>query len=417
MNLRPYFLVVIAILILIMNGCKLGKTESETETDNENEETGMWVIVYHPMYQWPQVSADQVPWDHVTHLSLGYLWPVESNSEYTIGLQPNSWWTGGWGGMTRWRGEAEVFIQKAPPGKKILCHLGGAGSNPNGQWTTATSANNIRKFAENIKEVLTSLGFDGVDLNWEDDVVFTNLVNLAKELRGLWPDAIITIPTGMVGSDADDLAGAKDAVDVFLPMTYIPVSGWWGGWSIPAPLTPLYGADDNINDIDHVLNQWIKAGVPASKMLMGVGGFGSVWGDGGGVYDNGIGPIAPYVNGGTGPAEDERISLRGDNFVTWAWVKKTTEANPNTLIKAWDDIGKCSYWHALSKNQLVYVDGLEISLIFYETEQSINEKVKFINEKGMKGMGFWTLSQMMDTDGACPILETAKPKINSYKGI
>ena len=76
-SLYDMYLVLVAMLLLIMAGCKIAKTETESEKGSESE-SGMWVIVYHPMYQWDRVSADQVPWDHISHLSLGYLWPVES---------------------------------------------------------------------------------------------------------------------------------------------------------------------------------------------------------------------------------------------------------------------------------------------------------------------------------------------------
>jgi GH18 family chitinase len=404
MKINRYLLAAVLFILWSMCHCVTEKSQDQTEAD-----AGMWVMADHPMYQWGRVPADAVPWEHITHLNIGYLWPVKSGDGYTVGTPPNSWWSGGWGGMTRWRRDVAVYIQNAPSGKKVMCHLGGAGSNPDGQWTIATSQRHLKKFASNIKDVLLPLGFHGVDLNWENDVVYSQLVDLAKELRKIWPNAVITIPTGMVGEDASDLAGAMDAVDAFMPMTYIPISGWWGGWAIPAPLTPLYGAFDNINDIDHVLTQWENAGVPASKMLMGVGGFGSAWGDGGGAYHNGIGPIAPYVNKGSGPAEDERVALAGDNTVTWQWVKKLVDDNPGKLIEGWDSTGKCSYWHTSSKRQFVKADGMEISLIFYETPRSIGEKLKFVHERGMKGMGFWTLSQMMSSDGSCPILETARP--------
>jgi GH18 family chitinase len=388
---------------------------SSSDSPTSPGPSGEWVMPYHPSYQWDRVPAEEVPWAHLTHLVVGYLWPEKDGEEYTVGIEST-----GWGrGWDNWRTTAQGYIDAGHnEDRKVNCMLGGAGSNPDNIWNAATSPANINTFARNIKSVLEPIGFDGVDLDWEDNVDYPSMVRLAQELRSIWPDAIITIPTGMSGSDADDLAAAMDAVDAFMPMTYISIPQW-GGWVIPTPLTPLYGVHNpiymggspNPYSIDYALNNWLNAGVPASKIIMGVGGYGAVWGDS---NNDGRAPIEPYSNAddlidssGALP-EGERASLASDNVVSWAWVKESTR----DMTEEWDDIGRCSYWRALAVDDLVPVtirDNTQYaSLIFYETSRSIEEKVSYIKEKGMKGMGFWTLSQMMDGD-SCPILETAKP--------
>jgi len=372
--------------------------------------TEFWVAPYHPSYQWQYLPASEVPWDHMTHLILGYLWPENSDNGYTLGLPPS--WSLGW---DSWRNTAQDYIDaRRQANRKVTCMLGGAGSNPNNIWNNATSEANVAAFAQNIKSVLQPIGFDGVDLDWEDSVDYPSLVRLAQEIRWIWVEAIITIPTGPTGNDAVDLAPAKDIVDAFMPMTYMSICQW-GGWLIPVPLTPLYcahrpGYGPNPYSVDYALEQWITAGVPASKIVMGVGGFGSVWGDSNG--DNRA-PIAPYCNTDLwGAAEGETYAIAGDNVVTWEWVKQTIEDHPE-LVDAWDHVGKCSYWHAPAVNDLVtvdvgYGDTMDVGLIFYETTHSMFEKVNYCNKQGMKGMMFWTLSQMMDGN-SCPILEAAKP--------
>lgn len=361
----------------------------------------MWVIAYHPCYQWSDVSAQNVPWSHITHLSLGYLWPIKSGSTYTVTVLD------GWGGTFQsWQDSAQNYITAGHNAdKKVLCMLGGAGSNPDSIWNKATSTTNIDSFAANIKNVLEPLGFDGMDLDWEDNVELPKLVNLVQKLRAIWSDAVITIPTGPQGNDATGLAPAKNAVDAFMPMTYIDIAQW-GGWLIPVPLTPLHSAGSNPYSVDYALNKWETAGVPDSMIMMGVGGFGSVWGD---INDDGQAPIAPYSNVDlTGGAAGETYSIANDNVVTWSWVKQVTNAHPE-LVQAWDSIGKCSYWHTptIDSQITVQVDGQprKISLIFYETTTSMAEKKSYCSAHNMKGMMFWTLSEMIDGT-SCPILET-----------
>lgn len=72
--------------------------------------------------------------------------------------------------------------------------------------------------------------------------------------------------------------------------------------------------------------------------------------------------------------------------------------NPS-FIQEWDTVGKCPYWHAPATNNLItiytsYGASIDASIIFYENEESINEKTAFIGDQGMKSVMFWTLAQM-----------------------
>ncbi len=368
---------------------------------------GFLVSVYHPLYQWDDIEMADIPWEYITNLVLGYLHLTQDiDNDYTL-KAPDGFSMS----LNDWLDEAQLYITEAHSNNvTVCCMLGGAGSNPGSIWNTATSSSNIGAFSQNIEDLLTSVGFDGVDLDWEDSVDYPQLVDLSKNIRERWSDAIISIPTGPTGSDAALFAPASAYVDMFCPMSYI---SWqqWGGWMIPIPLTPLYGAErDGYNtnplSINLTLQRWLAEGVPASKIVLGSGGFGSVWGDSNG---DGIAPIEPYSNADiNGAAFTETRSIASDNAVTWSWVKTTTETHPE-LTLAWDDFGKCNYWHAPAVDNLVtapnrYGTNIDIGIIFYETPRSINEKVLFCQENDMLGMFFWTLSQMMD-GSSCPNLE------------
>jgi chitinase len=172
------------------------------------------------------------------------------------------------------------------------------------------------------------------------------------------------------------------------------------------PFLPLaLDVDANKNSYDWVRQQWIDAGVPASKLVLGVGGFGLVWGDQNG---DGLAPIAPYSNGGSGAASGETSGIVSDNAVTQAWLSSTLAAHPGELTAVWDAGTGISYWHSASESEQVTVDGLycdlwsscsateEVSLIFYETPQSMQAKLAYVRQHGLQGMMFWTLSQLRD---------------------
>jgi len=366
--------------------------------------TQPWVVPYHPCYQWNEVAANQVPWNSITHLIVGYLLP-EALSPTSHTVVPPSWY-----GAQAWFDDAQQYVTAGHlAGRKVTCMLGGEGSNPGGIWNQATSEANVATFAANIVSVLQPRGFDGVDLDWEDGVDYAGLVRLAQRLRMAWPQAVITIPTGFTGEDADDLAPAAAAVDAFMPMTYIAIPQW-GGWTLPSPLTPLHVVGANKNSIDWVRQAWATAGVPASKLVMGVGGFGLVWGD---TNADGLAPITPYSSSGSPSGESGGIA--SDNAVTQAWLTDTLAEHPGEFTEVWDAGQKMSYWHSGSVSQQVTVDELycvlwnncaataEVSLIFYETPRSMQAKRAYLDQHFMKGMMFWTLSQMRD-GASYPIL-------------
>ncbi|MDA8141571.1 MAG: glycosyl hydrolase family 18 protein [Desulfobacteraceae bacterium] len=390
----------VLLLITLSMGCqnKAGSAPKGGLTGNN-----LWVVPYHPCYQWPSVPADRVPWNKITHLIVGYLWPRQVAEQWTVEFPGEGCGTD----FNAWRGSAQAYIQAGHrAGRKVMCMLGGEGSNPGHIWNRAAAANHVAAFAANITRLLQPMGFDGVDLDWEDNVEYPSLVRLAQALRSAWPQAIITIPTDAQGRDAADLAPAKDVVDAFMPMTYQCIEQW-GGWHVPVPLTPLHSYGNNPYSVDYALNQWTVAGVSASKIVMGVGGFGAVWGDSNG---DGRAPVAPYSNSDLNSgAEGESRCLASDNVVSWGWVRPII-ANPK-FTEAWDDIGKCAYWHAPAANDLVsaQLDGQSrrIGLIFYETPRSMGEKLIYCHTKGLKGMMFWTLAMMMD-GASSPVLETIK---------
>jgi hypothetical protein len=372
---------------------------------------GMWIAPNHPWYEWNALPAAQVPWQHLTHLGLGYLQPQLSSGKYIAGAPP------GWGSdWTGFRDAAKGFADAAhAASRKAFMMLGAAQSNTGdyaGVWNTATSSANIDAFADNIVSVSKEMSLDGVELDWEEDINYAQLVALAKKIRARWADGLIFIDvlplddgTGIFTA----LAPAKDDVDAFMPMTFLPIPQW-GGWVLPIPLSPLYGYPGNGYSVDDNLKKWTAAGVPASKVIMGVGGFGSVWGDS---NSDRTAPIAPYITvTGTGGADSETGNLYDDRIVTQSWVKGVVNGNPGRMIEAWDDTGKCSYWHAPATNDLVpttaQTTAIQASLIFYETPRSMTEKLNYARTQGMRGMNFWTLSQTMD-GAASPILETIMP--------
>lgn len=408
---------VILVVVMMVAGCQLTTQAPDDKTGNGTDiitNTGtdassdaksgddLWVVCYHPCYQWYTKGAT-IPWDQLSHLVLGYLLPFKNGeNQWDIKVPPQFY-----PGQAGWIDKAGTFIAEGKTaGKKTLCMLGGAGSNVGSNeefWNMATSAENVQTFAANIKAFIEPIGFDGVDLDWEERLDYDGFLRLVKELRRIWPEVIITIPTSPTGNDAEGLAVCNEYVDAFMPMTYMSVMQW-GGWTVPVPPTPLHAYESNPYSVEITLNKWTNAGVPASKVVMGIGGYGQVWADS---NDDGRAPNSPYCS--TSVPEGERYARFGDNTVSQAWVTKTLNDHPE-LVENWDDVGKCSYYSSPAPDNLVSTtirttQDIDVGLIFYETEKSMRCKYDYVNEKEMKGVMFWTLTMMKDEDNTYPILE------------
>ncbi|MBI4512083.1 MAG: glycoside hydrolase family 18 protein [Deltaproteobacteria bacterium] len=368
-----------------------------------------------PDYQWRQLPAERVPWNRISALNIGMLWPMPSGNTFTLGQ--SNWETRLPAQIAAsWSDAAKRYTAEGrAAGVKVVCLLGGAGGNPNptgergrDYFAAATDTDeHARAFAENIKMVLQGMQFDGVNLDWEDgsanaQIMQAGLVRLAHQLRLAWPEAYIVIPASPTGDDAAGLAPAKDDVDAFEPMTYMDVDGNWGGWEIPYPLTPLRGESYSV---ERTLGRWTVAGVPASKILLGVAGYGAIWTDQSGDHRVPNTPLAGMDN-----VDGEHASYAGDNYVTQAWLNRTLAAYPQ-FSEGWHEATKTSFWGAPSRTTPVRIPDprggagtVEAGLIFYETPRSIQAKISFAQQHDMKGLSFWTIAELIDGERS-PILE------------
>jgi len=395
---------------------------------------GMWVVGSHPDYHWGRVPAEQVPWSHLTHLFLSFLEPAGRDGNYRLevtGFGPPT--------LAAWRAAAQGYIAAAhAEGVQVVCDLGGAGLG--GAVFTEATANATRSdaLAAAIVTTLRDIGFDGVDLDWEQNVDADGVAMLLHSLRSAWPNGIVTVAAGPAYGDreaafANTVAAVASEIDAVMLMTYIAPDQTWTWWVVPVPLTPLHGAatpwgETQPYSIDREISVWTAAGVPASKLVMGVGGFGLVWADTNG---DGIAPVAPYSNTQAladdptcsnppwtcAAAADTEVAPYPctDNHVTQEWVDRALGVAGSALQLHDDDVGDVTYWGATARNDLASVPDpcgtgqIRAGLIFYETPRSMSAKVAYATGNDMLGMEFWTLSQMRSSSGSYPNLEAVKP--------
>lgn len=180
------------------------------------------------------------------------------------------------------------------PNIKVLWSFGG--------WTWSggftEAAKNPAAFAQSCKALVEDPRwadvFDGIDIDWEypnacgltcDTSGPAALKNVATALRSAFgKDYLVTAAITADGSaggkiDAADYAGAAQSLDWYNVMTY-DFFGAWDAKGPTAPHSPLTSYSGipkaGFNSADAIAK--LKAqGVPASKMLLGIGFYGRGW--------------------------------------------------------------------------------------------------------------------------------------------
>jgi glucose/arabinose dehydrogenase len=185
----------------------------------------------HDVYP-PGASFDYTPWTHIYHFG-ALVTPTG-----TINLDT----------LSDSKVKAGVAGAHAA-GKKILAVIGSEG---NGDEFAKAAANNTTRAAmvKNIAEHVKKYGYDGFSIDWEEDVNSANYIALHKEMRAEIdkmnprPLFLTDVISGLVPPAT--AAQVKDSVDIISMMSY---------WS------------DGMDQ----LNAYQGAGIPANKLMMGIG--------------------------------------------------------------------------------------------------------------------------------------------------
>ena len=272
-------------------------------------------------------------------------------------------------------------LKKLHPGLKVLWSFGG--------WTWSggfgQAAQNPAAFAEScynlVEDPRWADVFDGIDIDWE----YPNACGLtcdtsgpgafgklmaavrAKFGSGNLVTAAITADASDGGKmDVTDYGGAASYVDWYNPMTYDYFGAWdaKGPTAPHSPLTSYPGIPHQGFNTTDTISKLRAKGVPADKMLLGIGFYGRGWT---GVTQSEPGGTATGAAPGTYEAgiEDYKV-LKG--------------RCPATSTVAGTAYGKCgSEWWS------------------YDTPSTIRGKMGFAGDQGLGGAFFWELSG--DTTG------------------
>lgn len=272
-------------------------------------------------------------------------------------------------------------LKKLHPNLKVIWSFGG--------WTWSSgfgqAAANPTSFADScyrlVEDPRWADVFDGIDIDWEypnacgltcDTSGRTGYGGLMAALRSrfgsgnLVTSAITADGTAGGKIDAADYAGAARYVDWFMPMTYDYEGAWNARGPIGphSPLTSYPGQPHPGFDAATTIAKLRSLGVPAGKLLLGLGFYGRGWT---GVTGDAAGSSATGPAPGTYEAgvEDYKV-LRG--------------RCPATGTVGGTAYARCgSQWWS------------------YDTPATIRSKAAWVRSQGLGGAFFWELSG--DTPG------------------
>ncbi len=120
-------------------------------------------------------------------------------------------------------------------GVKALLMLGGAGNG--GNVAAAATAPNRAAFVTALVSTMTTLGYDGIDLDWEESFDIADMIALAQALRAAVPGMLLSYPGGPIDSNIETvdpmMATLAESLDMFNLQTYSPATtcaGSGSGW-------------------------------------------------------------------------------------------------------------------------------------------------------------------------------------------
>jgi chitinase len=271
-------------------------------------------------------------------------------------------------------------LKNINPNLKILISIGGWTWSKN--FSDAVLSDTSRQnFATSAVDIVSKYNLDGIDIDWEypgmigDSNVYRpedkeNYTFLFRDLRhGLDSLSQIThrkyFVTTAVGGwkayiDHTEMGKLQQYMDFINIMSYDFVDG---SDTISGHHTNLYNSskDTSQHSAHRAIQEFIAAGVPASKIVMGIAFYGKGWqmesSDNNGLY---------------------RKTLKGMRGGGFTYLK-------DSVI---DKNGYKEYWDAVAMAPYLFNSQTNV-FISYDNERSVKEKCNYVKKNHLAGAMFW----------------------------
>jgi len=300
---------------------------------------------------------------------------------------------------------AEITTLAHQHGAKAVMVLGGAGSG----YTLGPVTSDDAKRATLVKNLVSTVqtyGYDGIDVDWEplQDKDAPDFQALVRDLRAALPAGKWLIADGGYVHFYDFgpkltlsmVVQIKDQLD-YVNLQGYAMSGPWPGW-----VSWHHSALDNggktfpnstkpLPSVKVMVKEWTDAGVPPSKLILGLAFFGLPW-TGGGVTD----PLQTWT---TAPS-------LGNEYQYWSIV---TRPDFTQHLKR-DPIADIPYL------SLPSTDPSQTQFLPFDDAASLAKKVDFAADHGLAGVMMWELRCGYLPDGSQPLFDAVASEVRARFG-
>jgi chitinase len=322
---------------------------------------GLWVMGYYSSWNSSSLPVDQIDWGALTHIATAFNVPDGNGGvDGPDSLDPAL--------------ALSVVSAAHAAGKKAIASIGGAGSAQ--AFEGSTSQANLSTFVGNLEGLVTAVGYDGLDLDWEGGPQSDQplLMSLVLALRSAMPGILITMPVPVEDNNLDNdlsfygtIAPLVDQINIMSYNVSSAYSGWKSWHSSPLRWN---GDDSTPVGIDITVQGYLLANVPASKLGVGSGFFGECY-------------SAPVT------APDQTLAgstvVATDGVMSFAHLMS---AYYSPGARQWDSTAMVPYLSFAS------AQGPEgCTFISYEDPQSIAAKAAWVKANNLGGTILWTINE------------------------
>lgn len=365
-----------------------GQTQKPTDTGTESPAPDSvrkqpWVTAYlacwnhyvPPGGNWGNLPTNQIDWTAFTHM-IYFNFSAQPNGD--IGPEIKDY-----NNMSPDRIQSIVQAAHAHY-VPILFTIGGWG-NYNG-FKNAIEPSTRSVFIRNLVDLMKRWGFDGIDVDMEpiQNGDTDNYVTFIHELRATLDEnktPLLSRPllTAAVHWQPELFAKLQDQFDQINIMSY-DFSGAWGqGWvtwynsAVYNGGKTFYGMNKLLPSVNNEMKYFTDAGIPASKLGLGIDFYGYVWSGGSGTSTGGV--SQPDQHWTTPP----RVQ---DNVPYYEIMNKYFRS---------------SYYHWDPQSQAAYLSidlpgNANDKFISYDDERAIDAKVSYVFKHHLGGMIIFDLS-------------------------
>ena len=321
--------------------------------------SGAWSMGYYASWNPDQYPISEIEWSGLTHIAMAFYLPKPDGSMTLDGGNPQL--------------ATDLIAAAHLHGVKAIASIGGADSQSGFQQ--ASTSGSVATFAANLVSLLTTTGYDGIDIDWEpmDKTDEPAVIDIANRIRKAKPGALMTIPIGAInvnlGADLSGFPAIAAVYDQLNIMSY-GMAGAWSGWK-SWHSSALYHTDSATPmSIDSTVKLYLAASVPAAKLGIGIGFYGLC-------YSSPVTAPDQALNGAT--------LVAGDDAISYA---KIMTSYYSASARQWDALARVPYLSFASPHA---PDGC--TYISYDDEQSIAEKGAYVKAKGLGGVIQWELNE------------------------